>query len=246
LLLATAIFAIVLIAINTVFFAGMRLRRTVSEAVEKVAPINEALAILRRDLQNAVPPGGTMAGDFRSGGPASSTGSSSSSRTTGSSSGGGLGSSFGTSGGGQNGGLDFFASTGLLDEDEPWGDIQEVNYQLMEAEDQPNAPGRDLVRSVTRNLLAASTQTAEVQRLVSNVESLDFFYYDGTQWRETWDTSTSDSGLPTAVRVRIQLATTNLNTDRNLEPMEMVVLLTAQSATNQTSTSTSTSTEGTQ
>ena len=182
-----------------------------------------------------------MAGNFRSDGPAGITGgtsSSSSSSGSGSSSGStspkGAGS---TVLGGQNAGLDFFTTTGTLSDDAPWGDLQEVNYQLMEPTNRVDFYGRDLVRSVTRNLLAVSTQPAEQQRLLSNVESLDFYYYDGTQWRDTWDTLSGDTGLPSAVRVRVQMASPEGRRGPSLEPIEMVVLLTSQgSGTNQTQT----------
>ena len=64
----------------------------------------------------------------------------------------------------------------------------------------------DLVRCVNRNLLATTTQTPEIQSLMGNVQTLQFDCYDGTQWRNTWDTSAGDTNLPVAVRVRIQLA----------------------------------------
>jgi hypothetical protein len=134
---------------------------------------------------------------------------------------------------GQNGGLDFFTTTGTLSDDAPWGDVQEVNYQLMESTNRASAYGRDLVRSVTRNLLAASTPMPQVQRLATDIQTLDFLYYDGSQWRNTWDTTAGDTALPSAVRVRIQLAPPGDTPARAVPPLEMVVLLNSQSVTNQ-------------
>ena len=231
--LAVGIFALVMVAINTAFFAALRLRQRTCEVLEESLPINQALAVLRRDLANAVPPGGVMAGNFRSDGPLGITGGNS-----GSGSSGGSASSKGAAStvlGGQNAGLDFFTTTGTLSDDAPWGDLQEVNYQLMEPTNRADFYGRDLVRNVTRNLLATSTQPAEPRRLLSNVENLEFYYYDGTQWRETWDTFGGDSGLPAAVRVRVHLASPEGRRGPIRQPIEMVVLLTAQgSGTNQT------------
>ncbi len=222
-ILALAIFAIVLVAINTAFFAALRLRQHTSEAVENAIPLTRVLSLLRRDLQNAVPPGGVLMGDFRSAGPSGTATSK------------GAPSSIA---GGQYGGLDFFTTTGALSDEAPWGDVQEVNYQLMDPLDKAHYYGKDLVRSVTRNLLAISTQSADVQRLLSNVDSLDFFYWDGTQWRDTWDTSAGDTNLPLAVRVRLQMAVDPAAGGRPPEPLRMVVLLEAQSSTNQTKTTT--------
>lgn len=223
-ILAVGIFAIVLVAINTAFFAALKLRQKTSEALERRLPLDHALSVIRRDLMNAVPPGGVLAGDFRngnSGGAASSSSKSSSAA--------GANRGLGTA---QNGGLDFFTSTGNLRDDAPWGDIQEVNYQLQEPADRLHTYGRDLVRTVTRNLLATAAQVADVQRLVGNVETLDFFFFDGTQWRNDWDTTAGDTGLPQAVRVRIQLASADGPSPRGAQPMEMVVLPESQSTTN--------------
>lgn len=225
-ILALGIFAIVMVAINTAFFAALRLRERSSEALEESVPLDHALTILRRDLINAVPPGGVLAGDFRSGlGGAMGSGSSKSAGNNSSASRG-----LGTA---QYGGLDFFTTTGTLSDDAPWGDIQEVNYQLQDPADRLHSYGRELVRTVTRNLLATSTQAANVERLLGNIESLDFLYYDGTQWQDSWDTSAGNTNLPQAVRVSIRLASTNGPSAASAQPLEMLVLLTSQSVTNQ-------------
>jgi type II secretion system protein J len=231
-ILALGIFAVVLVAINTAFFAALRLRQRTTENLEQTLPLNQALSTLRRDLQNTVLPGGVLAGDFNSDGPSGTR----SSGQSGSQSGGQSKGMART----QMGGLDFFTSTGQLSDNAPWGDIQEVNYQLKEPEDRAQFYGRDLVRTVTRNLLATATQVTDEQRLVNNVESLDFSYFDGTQWRDSWNTSSGDTGLPSAVRLRLQLATESGPTPRGIEPLEMVVLLDSTSSTNTTQTASST------
>jgi prepilin-type N-terminal cleavage/methylation domain len=55
-LLAVAIFAIVLLAMNTVFFSALRLERATNRTLDERWPLNQALAVLRRDLQGAVQP----------------------------------------------------------------------------------------------------------------------------------------------------------------------------------------------
>jgi len=215
-----------MVAINTAFFAALRLRQRSSEVLDQTLPLNHALSVLRRDLINAVPPGGVLSGDFRSGLGGATGGASTTSKANNSSTSRGLGTA-------QYGGLDFFTTTGTLSDNSPWGDIQEVNYQLQDPADRLHAYGRDLVRTVTRNLLATSTQAADVQRLLGNIENLDFSFYDGTQWQDSWDTSTGSTNLPKAVRVSIRLATTNGPSPASSQPLEMLVLLTSQSVTNQ-------------
>jgi hypothetical protein len=66
---------------------------------------------------------------------------------------------------------------------------------------------------------------------MSDVESVEFLCYNGTDWRSTWDTSSSDVGLPQAVKVRVQLATEN-QTKVSREPLELLVPITTVLLTN--------------
>ncbi len=237
LLLATAIFAIVLVAINTVFYSALRLRDRTTAAIAAELPVNQALAVLRRDLVGALPPGGTLVGDFKSG-----TGSSSVANRN-SSSGSTTGAAMAqpsTLSAADVGSLDFFTSGGALSDTEPFGDVQEVNYQLVAPADPLHALGKDLTRTVNRNLLAVSTPASQSQRLLGNVARFEFLFYDGTQWRNSWDTSNGDTNLPLAVRVRLLLARENPGpNDVNRQPMEMLVPLVIHSTTNTTSTTNS-------
>jgi type II secretion system protein J len=212
-LLAVAICAIVLVAINGVFATAVRLRDKTSEAVEEALPINRAMDMMVRDLKGTVGPGGLLAGDFKCGAQA-------------------MGASMGLSGEAGNAGLDFFTSTGALSDKAPWGDIQEVFYELKAPTDR-NQAGMELVRCVNRNLLATTTSTPETRSLLGNVQTLQFECYDGTQWRDTWDTSAGDTNLPVAVRIRVQLAAKQGETSPNQQPLEMLVPLISQTRTNQ-------------
>ena len=238
LLLATAIFAIVLVAINTVFYSALRLRDRTTAALAAELPVNQAMAVMRRDLAGTLPPGGTLAGDFKSGTGSSSVGNrSSSSGTTGAAMAQGS-----TLSAAEVGSLDFFTTGGALSETEPFGDVQEVNYQLVAPADPLRALGRDLVRTVNRNLLAISTPASQSQRLLGNVARLEFLFYDGSQWRNSWDTSNGDTNLPLAVRVRLLLARENPGAnDFNRQPMELLVPLVIQSDTNTTAATNTTS-----
>ncbi|MGO8836019.1 MAG: type II secretion system protein GspJ [Limisphaerales bacterium] len=206
-ILAVGIAAIVLVAINAVLFSALHLREVTQAAVDEATPVDLALTILRRDLQCSVPPepNGILTGDFKAGNVAS------------------LGTSLPVS-------AEMFTATGALHANEPWGDIQRVTYELKNAADR-NATGMDLVRSITRNLLSTATPDIEDQTLLSGVASLRFSCFDGSQWLDTWDTtdtSTSDTNLPVAVRVQIQMAGNN----KNALPIEILVPIDSQSRTN--------------
>lgn len=213
LVLAVGVTAIVLLAINGVFFAAMRLRETTMNAVNEALPAQQALSTLRADLAGAMPPttNGVFSGDFKAGS-VSSTGLN------------------------QPVDLELYTTTGALHANEPWGEVQRVTYELRPSID-PSAPGKDLVRSVTRNLLAAIPPAPDDQRLLGGVQSIEFSCYDGMQWRDAWDTTVTDTNLPTAVRVRIQMAD---QSRAGSAPVEIVVPVEAQIRTTPTLATSST------
>src|SRR5438093_9605811 len=129
-LIATVAFAIVLAAINTVFYSALRLRNRATEAIEASLPQQQALTIIKRDLANLVVPGGTLAGELQT------------TSTTNNMAG--------------QGNPTFCTTTGVIDETSPWCELQHVSYVLMQSTNGSRA--RDLVRVVNRNLLPATGQ----------------------------------------------------------------------------------------
>jgi len=217
-MLALAISGVVLAAVGGVFFSALKLRDRTAAMLDQTAPLYQAIAVIRRDFQGALPPGAAAiptAGDFKSA-PQGGGGTSSSYR------------------------LQLYTTSGILNEDDPWGDVQQVIYELRDPTDH-RQNGKDLVRAVSRNVLASGAQEATELPLLSNVQSLEFSCYDGTDWRDSWDTSIGNTNLPVAVRVRVRLAGDNSANARAQEPYEMVVPLLSQSRTNQPQASTSTS-----
>jgi prepilin-type N-terminal cleavage/methylation domain-containing protein len=205
-LLALAVSAIVLAAMGGVFYSAIRLRERTTALLEETTPVRQALAFLRRDLQGALPPGGLLAGDFKCGAV--------------------------NSGIGATAGLQFSTTTGTLQDNVPYGDVQEVTYELRDPVIRTNRFGKELIRTVSRNLLSSAALDYGEQFLLSNVQTLQFECFDGMEWREFWDTSLNDTNLPNAVRVRIELVAENIDY-RYRQPMEMVIPLMTQSRTNQ-------------
>lgn len=212
-MLAVAIFAIVLVAINGVFYSALRLRRKASEAIEQSLPIQQTLAIIKRDLQGLVAPGGTLTGPLQSGvAITGNTGSSSSPMD-------------------QQGGTVIYTATGIIDETSPWANVQKVSYSLRQPMLQTSRGGRDLFRLVTRNLLPVAQEEVEEQWLMGDVQQLQFYFYDGTGWRNTWDSTAETTVLPKAIKLQIDLA----QNDTILKaPLEVVVPVTVYVRTNQT------------
>lgn len=231
LILAVLVFSIVLGAIHVVFFTAFKLRNKTSDAIERALPLQQTLAIIKRDLANLVPPGGTLSGALQS--------TPTISPTTGSSSGAGLGSS------GMSGSLNrgnspqFYTAVGIVDDNAPWGDIERVAYFLAAATN--NTPGQDLYRSVTRNLLPAMQDETADQFLMSGVEAITFRYYNGTAWQDTWDSTAVDSAtgltnnLPTAIKLELQLHHEDVAAG-TLPPVELVVPIMVLARTNVTAT----------
>jgi len=219
LLLAVLVFAIVLAAIHTVFFGAFKLRTRTTEAIERSLPLQQALAIIKRDLANLTPPGGTLSGALQST-PTITTNAS--------------GVSMSGSLNRQNG-PQFYTAVGIVDDNAPWGEIERVSYYL--ATPTNNTPGMDLIRSVARNLLPVTQDQTDDQFLMSGVDAITFQYYNGTAWQDTWDSTQVDSmtgltnNLPSAIKVELQLHNENyaLGTPA---PLELVVPITVLARTN--------------
>jgi type II secretion system protein J len=219
-LLAVAIFAVVLLAVHTVFYGALKLRNTTTESLQRGIPLQQTLAILKRDLSDLVMPGGTFSGEFQT-----------------------MVSEIGTSNivaslsavddtmVGQSGPA-FFTASGRVDDQAPWGDVQRVWYYL--APPTNNTPGRDLIRSVTRNLLPAFPEEPEEQRLMGGVETLVFSFYDGLQWRQDWDSTIETNKLPHGIKVQIQLARDDATGRLARLPVELVVPVILRVGTNET------------
>jgi len=209
-ILAIGVAAIVLIAANAVFFTALHLRDATSDAVDAASPVDQALIILRHDLQCAVPPkaGGVLSGDFKIGNVTS------------------LGISDPVA-------AEIYTATGALSDKTPWGEIQRVTYELKNST--TGAAGKDFYRSVTRNLLTTATPDVEDQLMIRGVDSVQFSAYDGSQWNDSWDTTdttSANTNLPVAVRVDIQLA----GGGKNASPIEILVPIDSQSRSNSNST----------
>jgi type II secretion system protein J len=208
-ILAIGVAAIVLIVVCTIFFAAIRLRNATQDAVDNAKPADLALFTMKRDLECIVTPtNGTtkvLSGDFRVG-------------------------DITSSGNDEPVAIEMFTATGQLTDKEPWSDIQRVTYELRDPVNR-NTPGKDLFRSVTRNLLSPTIPEVEDQWMMSGVQSLTFSCYDGVQWWNTWDTTgltSANTNLPVAVRVDIQPV------GNQMSPIEMVVPIDSQSRTNAT------------
>ena len=215
-ILAIGVAAMVLIAVNTALFASLRLRDATQNVVDAATPLDQAVSFIRRDLQCVVTPtNGTtkvLSGGFRAG-------------------------NISSAGVPESVAVEMFTATGTLSDKAPWADIQRVTYELKQPTDR-NAVGRDLYRSVARNLLTLTTPDVQDQLMLSGVQDIKFTCFDGAVWQDTWDTTgvtSTVTNLPLAVRVDILMAGDKSMT---AQPIELVVPIDAQVRTNTVLTTT--------
>lgn len=210
-LIATAMFAVVLAALNTVFYGALRLTTKSSEASEKLLPRHETIRIITDDLRFMAPPGGTLGGQIVVGQGSAMQSSSTSPQ------------------------LEFHTTTGVVGHNLPWGEVQKVAYYLRPQFWFTNTLGYELIRATTRNLLPSIEENPIEQPLLPEVEALEFAFYDGQSWLDTWDSTTQETPLK-AVQVRIHLARKPSELQPKL-PLEIVVPVMVEASTNTVSNS---------
>lgn len=210
-LLAVAIFAIVLGAINTVFYSALKLRNKTSELIDKSVPLEQAVKIIKHDLSNLVPPSGPLTGQLQS------------IPTT-------------NAIAGVNGPI-FYCSSGIIDEINPWPDVQKVAFMLSQSTNR--FEGFDLMRVVDRNVLSPTPGQPVSQKLLGGVEQIAFQFFDGSQWQNSWDSTLQTPALPRAIKMQIQLMQdATVRSTVVPSPIEIVVPVMVEARTNTTSSST--------
>ena len=204
-LLAVSVFAIVLGAINSVFFGALRLRNKTTESFENALPLQHTLNIIQRDLDGIMLPGGRFGGSFTT----SLEGASNNTAFI-----------------GERITPDIYTTSGAIGESARWSDVQKVAYFLALPTNTAATfnSGKDLVRQVTGNLLPANIEESELQFLMSGVQAMALQYYDGLTWADTWTLT----NLPTAIRVQIALAKDFTNSSRLPAPIELIVPIMVQ------------------
>lgn len=213
LLIATAVAAVVLLAINTTFFGALRLHNTTHEKIDRDLSLQRALGIVRRDLAGLMLPTGgegtVLAGPLQTTEFASSPNDPEGERVS----------------------ADFFTNSGKIDGWNQFSEVQKVAYFLGRSTDGTN--GKTLVRAITRNLLPVQeTGPDEQQVLLSDVATAEIEFYDGTAWISDWD-STVTSTLPIAIKFRLTMADP-ANGQEVGGPVELIVPVWATTTTSQT------------
>ena len=194
-LVASTISAVLVVALYGVFRGALSLRESTHERLDGTLSRAYASQTLRRDFAAMAPPSGILAGPL-----------------------------FGErdeENAQRSDSLEFYTASAVIEAGQPWGDIQKIEYRLSEDYSSGSEEGRDFVRAVTRNLLASTIEEAPEEALLTGVESLEFSYYDGEVWEESWDSAARENQSPLAVRVRIAFVSIE-GAARNARPLERV------------------------
>ena len=192
----------------------MRLQNKSARTVEESLPIQQTVAILKRDFRGIAAPG-VMGSYLQSPTTSTPTGGSPLPPTA----------------------TTLYTCTGVLDDTSPWADVQKVVYYLKNS-DYQNAAGKDLVRAVSRNSLPTTQDQLVEQWLMGGVERLQLTFFDGAAWRDSWDSTTQDpttgqtNNLPRAIKVKLALAARRGEAQK--APVELIVPAIIQARTNQT------------
>jgi type II secretion system protein J len=198
LLVATVIFSALIGSLYSLLFGALRLRETTFRNVESGQPREQISLLLRRDFTGAVAPSGVIAGPW-------------------------LGESS-EEDGNRRDTLVFYTTSGVINDREPWGDIQKVEYYLATPTDRDPAMGLDFIRKPTRNLLASTIEENEDMtpfRLLRGARSLQLLYWDGEAWIDRWDSTVEQNRNPRAVKLRLEFVESR-DAERIESPIELV------------------------
>jgi hypothetical protein len=189
----------VLAVINQVFFGALHLRNSTVALTAQSLPLDRGINTIKDDLVGIMPPGtnqGTMIGAMGT----DVTGVGMTTPPL----------------------LEIFTATGTIRDDVPWGDVQKVDYWLQAPTNRNSGSvGKDLIRGVTRNLLATVPDSPDPQLVMSNVDDFHFSFYDGTNWNTVW--SSTLSNVPQAIKVFLTFATPKSGGSPISPPIQIVV-----------------------
>ena len=198
---ATMAFALILLVMQMTFSGALGLRNRVQKRVDQQAILSQAMMVMKRDLENMIVTGGVMAEGIictEMGSPDM-----------------------------PNDQLEFYSTTAVVSDQFPWGDVQKVGYLL----------GVDPIQTVTTNLgqalMRMSLNTLPLEEneeppvetlMLDNVRSMQFEFFDGLQWIQTWDSNVNEPAVPLAVRAMVEVFTNTPNpTGRQTRICEILV-----------------------
>jgi prepilin-type N-terminal cleavage/methylation domain-containing protein len=179
-LMAMAMMGIVAASLFASLGTAHKARESARSIMEPVQAVTVALELIGKDIECALPPTGILAGSFL-GVPLAGTA-------------------------GEADAMEFYRPAPLATATDLEGRVQGVQMIELSVETIQGEPLPVLVRRMSANLLAPVVEEPVAEILCRNVTGFDVYYFDGTIWQETWDSTTLDNILPSAVRISLQVA----------------------------------------
>ena len=88
-------------------------------------------------------------------------------------------------------------------------EVRKVRVELVPYAGPDGSEQYALVRSVTTNLLSPVQQEPDREVLCRGVTALNVRYFDGLSWQDSWDSTTLDNNIPSAVEMTIEIVRTH-------------------------------------
>ncbi len=208
-LLAVAIAAVVVAAINSVLFGALHLQAKTQEVTSQTLPMDRAIATIKEDLMCILQPGVNGSNTLI----------------------GAMGTDAAGAGLTQTPLLEIYTASGTVGDEVPWCSVQKIDYWLQPSTNRNGLLGQDLVRGITRNVLPATPAPPDEQQvLLQNVQRLQFSFFDGTNWNDSW--STSLTNVPVAIKGAISFARPNAGAIMGIPAQFLVPVVTWANNTN--------------
>ncbi|MGB0582627.1 MAG: type II secretion system protein GspJ, partial [Limisphaerales bacterium] len=202
LIISSLMFAIVIASISTAFFGAHRLKRTNEAELQGVQEVRRAINLIKRDLRSVTLPSTNDTTQITISTEETETNSItfSGAMITGTgANGAALGTTF----------VEFYTASGLRLFEQPWIDIQRVIYSVRPPTRGTVQDGNELVRTVTRNLLAGVEEDYSERVLLRGVDNVYFEFWTGDEWLDYWDSTTLSPQAPEAIRTTITMMSEN-------------------------------------
>ncbi|HNY26294.1 MAG TPA: type II secretion system protein GspJ [Candidatus Sumerlaeota bacterium] len=242
-LAGSAMLAVLVVGLVSAFYSAIKMREKTNAALDKDQPLQTCLQVMKRDFTSAMPSNGLLSGTF-------------------------VGEK-GGNGDSEYDQVEFNTATGLVNKSAPWGDLCKVSYTLKNADDilkddssfaasetndadltgpsesewiqEEASKGLFLVRTLTRNLLPTTSEDSKSEVLLSGIDTLEFSYYDGEEWAESWDSSSNENAVPKAIKALIVFRADRDSSEPVHPDVELVVAMGLQPVPTSTSSSSSSS-----
>ena len=176
-LLALGIMSVVAVALFSSLHVAFKSKRAAEAVLEPVRAGETVMELIRADLEAALPPRGKLVGAFS-------------------------GRDWANGMGGDDDDVSFFTAAEAPPGATRFGDVTRVELTVVTLS---GSGERALARRVVGNLLSPTPVDPDNEILCRGVRSLNFRYYDGTQWWNSWDSTLEKDALPLAVEVTIEL-----------------------------------------